>query len=53
VYRELTEEQRHLVDQMLLIDAGSPSLKIEPPAKKRGAKAKVDDVQDNPGEKLP
>lgn len=54
VYRELTEEQRHLVDQMLLIDAGSPSLKIEPPAKPRGksAKPKVDEVQDVPGEKL-
>ena len=38
VYRELTEEQRHLVDQMLLIDAGSPQLKIEPPAKKRNSK---------------
>lgn len=45
VYRELTEEQRHLVDQMLLIDAGSPQLKIEPPAKKRGAKPAVDDVR--------
>jgi hypothetical protein len=44
-YRELTEEQRHLVDQMLLIDAGSPQLKIEPPAKKRGAKPGVDDVR--------
>lgn len=38
VYRELTEEQRHLVDQMLLIDAGSPQLKIDPPAKRRGSK---------------
>lgn len=53
VYRELTEEQRHLVDQMLLIDAGSPQLKIEPPKAPRGGKkSAVDEVQDNPGAKL-
>jgi len=34
VYRELTAEQQHLVDQMLLVSAGSPSLKVEPPSKK-------------------
>lgn len=45
-YRELTEEQRHLVDQMLLIDAGSPQLKIEAPAKRRGSKPAVDDVRE-------
>lgn len=44
-YRELTQEQQHLVDQMLLIDAGSPQLKVEPPAKRRGGKTAVDDVQ--------
>lgn len=46
-YRELTEEQRHLVDQMLLIDQGSPSLKIEPPKKPRGGAAKPapDDIK--------
>jgi hypothetical protein len=49
VYRELTEEQQHLVDQMLLIDAGSPQLKIEPPVKKRGAKPAVDDVAEDKG----
>jgi hypothetical protein len=50
VYRELTAEQQHLVDQMLLVDAGSPQLKIEPPAKKRGAaKPAVDEVQEDKG----
>lgn len=34
-YRQLTEEQRHLVDQMLLIKPGSPSLDIAEPPKRR------------------
>lgn len=36
VYRELNEAQQHLVDQMLLIEPGAPSLEIAPPAKRRG-----------------
>lgn len=44
-YRELTEEQRHLVDQMLLIEPGSPQLTITPPAKRRG---KVGEKVTNP-----
>lgn len=35
VYRELTEEQMHLVDQMLLIEEGSPSLDITPPSTRK------------------
>jgi hypothetical protein len=52
VYRELTEDQRHLVDQMLLIDNGSPSMKIEPPKAPRKGKAKPDDIQPQEGEKI-
>jgi hypothetical protein len=38
-YRELTAEQALVADQMLLIDSGSPQLKVEPPSKraKKGA----------------
>lgn len=32
-YRELTEEQRHIVDQFLIIKPGSPQLDITLPAK--------------------
>jgi hypothetical protein len=38
VYRELTEEQMHLVDQMLLIEEGSPSLDITPPSTRKPRK---------------
>lgn len=34
-YRELTDEERTLFDQALIIDIGSPSLKIEDPPKKK------------------
>jgi hypothetical protein len=52
VYRELTETQRHVVDQMLMIDNGSPQLKIEPPKAPRKGKAKPDDIPPQEGEKI-
>jgi len=38
VYNTLNDEQRHLVDQFLVIKEGTPQLSIVPPSKK-GAKA--------------
>jgi hypothetical protein len=52
VYRELTAEQQHLVDQMLLIDDGSPQLKIDPPKAprgKKGDKTTPDDIEETKG----
>jgi hypothetical protein len=49
-YRELTDEQRKLVDQMLEIKEGSPQLKVDPPAKPRGKKAAApDEVAEDKG----
>lgn len=36
-YRKLTAEQQHLMDQCLIIKAGSPALEIVLPAKAKGA----------------
>lgn len=52
IYRELTAEQQHLVDQMLLIDDGSPQLKIDPPKApkgKKGAKDTPEDIEEPKG----
>lgn len=35
LYRELTAEQQQFFDRCLVVKAGSPSLKIEPPSKKK------------------
>lgn len=40
-YNKLTEEQRHLVDQMLIIKPGSPSISIVKPKAKAKAGDKV------------
>lgn len=46
-YRELTAEQVQLFDQCLIVKNGTPSLKIEPPSKKKG-KAGETSASNNP-----